>query len=186
VAYGVFLGILTVKALQVVSLLQRGGFVADRIIVESGTQEIGRPVEAKLVADYILTLSHPEEGDILSHLKLQKLLYYCQGFHLALYKQPLFIDRIFHWEHGPVVETVYHAFKEHGGGALPVPSNVDFSALTRMQRETISEVYEVYGQFSAWKLRQMTHEEEPWLKTPDRQEISIELLTTFFQSRLHA
>jgi len=34
------------------------------------------------------------ESDFISNLKLQKLLYYAQGIHLALYGKPLFNDPI--------------------------------------------------------------------------------------------
>jgi uncharacterized phage-associated protein len=30
-------------------------------------------------------------------------------------------------------------------------------------RTLLDEVYKVYGQYSAWKLRNLTHEEPPWL-----------------------
>lgn len=35
------------------------------------------------------------------------------------------------------------------------------------QKETIEEVYELMGQYSAWKLREKTHNETPWLETYD-------------------
>ncbi|WP_273039158.1 Panacea domain-containing protein [Iningainema tapete] len=37
-----------------------------------------------------------------------------------------------------------------------------FQADDERTRELLDEVYRVYGQFSAWKLRNMTHDEEPW------------------------
>ena len=36
------------------------------------------------VAEYLLSLSDPDAGDFISHLKLQKLLYYTQGFYLGV------------------------------------------------------------------------------------------------------
>ena len=54
------------------------------------------------IARYILTLSTPEVGDIISNLKLQKLLYYVQGFHLAIENEPLFMEDIQAWQYGPV------------------------------------------------------------------------------------
>ena len=49
-------------------------------------------ITANLIAKYILCLSDPKVGDVISNLKLQKLLYYAQGFHLAIYGKPLFIE----------------------------------------------------------------------------------------------
>jgi uncharacterized phage-associated protein len=57
-------------------------------------------------ARYLLTLDVREEGDATSNLKLQKLLYYAQGLHLALYNEPLSKGRIEAWKHGPVVPSV--------------------------------------------------------------------------------
>jgi len=46
------------------------------------------------VAKYFLSLTDEEAGDFFSNLKLQKLVYYAQGFHLALFDRPLFADNI--------------------------------------------------------------------------------------------
>ena len=97
----------------------------------------------------------------MSHLKLQKLCYYAQGFHLAITGYPLFADRIEAWQHGPVVPALWHKYKKYGDGPIP-KVEVDFDKFLSATREILDEVYEVYGQFSAWKLRNMTHDETPW------------------------
>ena len=56
------------------------------------------------VANYFLSI--PEYED-LTNLKLQKLVYYAQGIHLAIYGKPLFNEAIKAWEHGPVVPELY-------------------------------------------------------------------------------
>ena len=114
------------------------------------------------VAKYFLAQSDEESGDLISNLKVQKLVYYAQGFHLALYGEPLFLEPIEAWVHGPVVPELYHSFKDYGSNSIPIPTDIDFSAYDAQTRELLDEVYCVYGQFSAWKLRNMTHEEDPW------------------------
>ncbi|MCP3680124.1 MAG: DUF4065 domain-containing protein [Gammaproteobacteria bacterium] len=79
------------------------------------------------IAKYILSKSQPEDGDIISNLKLQKMLYYSQGFHLAIHKKPLFSDEISHWNHGPVVPTVYAIYQKYAASALPIPDDFDVS-----------------------------------------------------------
>ena len=54
-------------------------------------------LSAQDIADYLLAFVNRDEGELLSNLKLQKLLYYAQGFYLALYDKPLFEDRIEAW-----------------------------------------------------------------------------------------
>jgi uncharacterized phage-associated protein len=115
------------------------------------------------VANYFLLLaSDDESGELISNLKLQKLVYYAQGFHLAAYDKPLFNERIEAWTHGPVVPELYRAYKAYGDGAIPPPIDFDVNKIDDTSRQLLDEVYNVYGQFSAWKLRNMTHMEPPW------------------------
>ena len=114
------------------------------------------------VAKYFLSLVDEDAGDLISNLKLQKLVYYAQGFHLALYGEPLFGEAIEAWTHGPVIPDLYRAYDEFGTNAIPRPTNMDFGIYDGQTRELLDEVYQVYGQFSAWKLRNMTHDDPPW------------------------
>ncbi|NIM15131.1 MAG: DUF4065 domain-containing protein [Candidatus Aminicenantes bacterium] len=141
-------------------------------------------IKSKQVAEYLLGLSEPEYGDIISNLKLQKLVYYAQGFHLAIYDNPLFDEPIVKWEHGPVVESLYHEYKKYGPNAIPVPGFVDTSIFSDEQKELLNEVFEVYGQFSAWKLRCMSHEEPPWKQAPLKGVIDLELMKKYFKTQL--
>jgi len=115
------------------------------------------------VAKYFLALTDEDAGDLISNLKLQKLVYYAQGFHLALFNEPLFNEPIEAWTHGPVVPELYHEYKHLGSGSIPSPEDIDFSIYTKDIRDLLDEVYSVFGQFSAWKLRNMTHQEPPWI-----------------------
>jgi len=117
------------------------------------------------VAKYFLTLNDEEVGELISNLKLQKLVYYAQGFHLAIMDEPLFADTIEAWAHGPVVPSLYHEYKGYGSQAIPAPVTFDADIMTEETRELLDEVYNVFGQFSAWKLRNMTHEEPPWIES---------------------
>lgn len=112
------------------------------------------------VAEYFLLLEG--DGGEISNLKLQKLVYYAQGFSLALLGEPLFDEPIEAWMHGPVVPGLYHRFNKYGSNPIPPSSEFDVSVLSRDQKRLIEEVFDVYGQYSAWKLRQLTHEEDPW------------------------
>ncbi|MGS0941071.1 Panacea domain-containing protein [Pseudomonas luteola] len=114
------------------------------------------------VAKYFLTKSNEEIGDVISNLKLQKLVYYAQGFSLALLREPLFDEPIEAWQHGPVVPQLYRAYRDHGASGIPCPQDFDQSSLTPEQTRLLDEIYDVYGQYSAWKLRQLTHAESPW------------------------
>lgn len=144
-------------------------------------------LSAQRVAEYFLARVEEEEGDLISNLKLQKLLYYAQGFHLALYDTPLFPEPIEAWNHGPVVPEVYHRYKEFASRALPRPDGFDAAKYSDDITGFLEEVYSVYGQFSAWKLRQMTHEEPPWMEAfAFRGVISHDSMNKFFKTQLVA
>ncbi|MGB3300173.1 MAG: type II toxin-antitoxin system antitoxin SocA domain-containing protein [Phormidesmis sp.] len=143
-------------------------------------------VQAVDVAKYFLCQCDYESGDLISNLKLQKLLYYAQGFHLALSGSPLFPEPIEAWKHGPVVPEVYQTFKSYGSNSIPTPDDFDFSVLSQETSELLDDVYAVYGQFSAWKLRDMTHDELPWTETASGQTISLNLMKTYFQTQVVA
>ncbi|MEM7794378.1 MAG: type II toxin-antitoxin system antitoxin SocA domain-containing protein [Cyanobacteria bacterium P01_C01_bin.118] len=137
------------------------------------------------IANYFLCQTDEDAGDLISNLKLQKLLYYAQGFHLAVYGSKLFREDIKAWEHGPVVPEAYHQFKIYGFSAIPVPEEMDFSTFSSQElSELLDEVYAVYGQFSAWKLRNMTHEEAPWKDTPLNEVITPQKLQAYFKTQL--
>lgn len=139
---------------------------------------------ARDVAEYILRLAYAEdEPELVSHLKLQKLVYYAQGFHLAIYNQPLFSEQIEAWPHGPVCPELYHVYKRYD--ADPIEPDLDYEPnLSPEEEELIAEVYQVYGQYSAWRLREMTHEEPPWRKTPQEEIISHKAMAEFFKTQL--
>ena len=138
------------------------------------------------VAECFLYLDDTNEGDGISNLKLQKLAYYAQGFYSAIFGKPLFNNGISAWSHGPVVSDLYHNYKQYGSNRIPVPSNFDVSSLNNEEFELLEEVFEVFGQYSAWKLRNMTHEESPWLNHEvNAGAIPLTEITEYFKTRLN-
>lgn len=127
-----------------------------------------RRATAREVARYFLANQDEEAGELISNLKLQKLIYYAQGFHLAVFGQPLFGDKIKAWAHGPVVPDVWHTYKNTGWGAIGKPDNFELEKYSKDTRDLLDEVNRVYGQYSATKLRDMTHEEPPWKEAWER------------------
>ena len=130
-------------------------------ITGNATSERCSMITAIEVARYFLSLTDEDAGELISNLKLHKLLYYAQGFHLAIYDEPLFSEPIEAWAHGPVVVDVYHQYKEYGSNSIP-PEEVDFDMFNEELAEFLNEIYSTFGQYSAWKLREMTHNEPPW------------------------
>lgn len=134
-------------------------------------------VSALTVAKYFLSLADEEAGDLMSNLKLQKLLYYAQGCWVAVNgaEKPLFRDKVYAWKHGPVVKIVYNHYSKFKGNALPVEARPE---LRRDIVAFLNEVYRVFGRFSGWQLREMTHRETPWIKNykPNVNDVEIPLI----------
>jgi uncharacterized phage-associated protein len=136
---------------------------------------------ARDIAEYFLANVDEEAGDNISNLKLQKLLYYAQGLHVAMHDgDPLFSEPIVAWDHGPVVESVYFLYRKYGWQGIDPPADFDISAYPPEIRELLDIVYQVYGQFSAKRLELMTHDEPPWKNTSRNAEITPESLREFF------
>ena len=67
-------------------------------------------LDINLAADYIsLTLIESEQPPTL--LKVHKLLYYVQAWHLALTSTPLLNEKFQAWVHGPVSPALYDRYK---------------------------------------------------------------------------
>jgi uncharacterized phage-associated protein len=118
--------------------------------------------EPRKVADFLLAESR-ERGEVLTNLKLQKLLYYAQAWHLALHGKPLFRENFRAWVHGPVLLSQYHRFKEYRW--QPILEEVERpNDLGDDLESHFDEVLEVFGSETAVALEMMTHREAPWLE----------------------
>lgn len=125
-----------------------------------------------------------ECGEHITNLRLQKLLYYAQGIHLALRDAPLFPEPILAWVHGPAVAEVYRHYRPYGAYSLPDPPGEEM--IDPATLATIGEMFEVYGQYSAWGLRNLTREEDPWRDTAIGEEIAHGVIRTYFLAHLVA
>ncbi len=114
------------------------------------------------VANYFLVLVDRESGDSITQLKLQKLVYFAQGISLALFNKPLFNEPIEAWEHGPVARVLRKTFGAFEKNAIPAPGEIDFDIYSQQEKELIYKVYSVYGEHTAYYLRQLTHEHPIW------------------------
>lgn len=91
----------------------------------------------------------------LGTLKLHKLLYYCQGHHLATFGEPLFSETVSAFDNGPVVGQLWYA--ERYSESAEVGSHQDEAALN-----TVGYVLSRYGALSGRDLIHLTHNESPW------------------------
>ncbi len=120
------------------------------------------------VSRFFIGLSN-ETGSFISNLKLQKLLYYAQAWHLARFGKRLFEGEFQAWVHGPVLPESYREFKEFGWKPILLDVNESyhqefFQKLTKDQSEILEEVIDEYFGETGFELERMTHLEMPWQK----------------------
>jgi uncharacterized phage-associated protein len=88
---------------------------------------------------------------------------------LAINKgESLFSENIVAWEHGPVVVEVYQKYSDDAYN-LPL-SEQDIDDATNIGKEDqdlLEQVFQIFGQYSAWALRNKTHSETPWLEATE-------------------
>ena len=131
----------------------------------------------------------------ITHLKLQKLLYYAQGISLALYEKPLFNDEIEAWQHGPVVKNVYSEYSSFGRNPIQIKIDEnDEKMITELEENSetnniLNTTYNNFAIYTAWQLREMTHEDgTPWDITQKEKgfgvEIEQDLIKSYFKKEI--
>lgn len=126
------------------------------------------------IANYFTCTLDREAGDSITHLKLQKLLYYAQSWSLVTLKKSLFEEDFQAWAHGPVSPTIWETYKDYGFESIPIcecehnlPEEVTL---------LLEDIKQVYGEKSAKYLEELTHSELPWKQT--RGGLSLEQKST--------
>ncbi|MFL4475546.1 Panacea domain-containing protein [Paeniglutamicibacter sp. MACA_103] len=99
-------------------------------------------------------------------LKLQKLLYYCNAWNLALRGRPMFPDQIEAWKHGPVISSIYTMHRKET--SVDSWEAGDATRVSMPDQDLATAVINLYGARSGWALRNLTHKEDPWMAAWDR------------------
>lgn len=120
-------------------------------------------VSADDIAKYFLYRGEKDE-DLFTNLKLQKIVYYAQGIHLALFGNLIFKEDIEAWNYGPVIPELYSKYKKFGSNGIPSNSTFDPQSLNAKLRKFLDEIYTAFGQFSAYGLTNLTHTDSCWKK----------------------
>lgn len=132
------------------------------------------PHPSKAIANWFLSRGVP-----LTPMKLQKLVYFAHGWHLAIKEQRLIDEAIEAWRWGPVVPSLYHEFKRFGSGNIQTLATSGWRLegtepawnVPEVPEEDVptlgllKEVWDVYGHYSGVQLSAMTHlPDSPWTK----------------------
>lgn len=120
------------------------------------------------VCDYVIKKTNADEAMPLNNLKLQKLLYYIQAWHLAFYREKFFDGSFQAWVHGPVNREIYDRFNptKYLYSDLSGKDIKDEDFLKRIDpedQEHIDNVLDTYLKYTGAQLETLTHKELPWI-----------------------
>jgi uncharacterized phage-associated protein len=126
----------------------------------------------------------------MTAMKLEKLVYYSQAWHLARHRVTLFDDPIEAWREGPVIPALFQ--KHRGQYEVAAWSKGHPEALSEIECESVNWVAREYGRFSATQLSRMTHGELPWRmargplpeSAPSNERINPEIMRNFYARQI--
>lgn len=143
------------------------------------------------VVNYSQNMGYP-----VSNLKLQKVLYFIDGFYMQKNNTPFFKENIEAWPYGPVVVEVYNMFQNYGSNFIPKTSSYfefdnhklydkEYSdnIFKKDDYEFITKIVERLKCYSAFQLVDITHRQTPWkeaIKKGNRTIISKVSIQNYF------
>jgi len=137
--------------------------------------------KAAQMASYFLM----RRGGKMAHLKLMKLLYLADRESMRLFAWPISGDRMVAMPHGPVLSMILDYMDGNieslkGGWASLISAKennevslrsevslADFDELSESDIEVLDSVWQRFGKWSRWRLRDYTHENCPEWTDPD-------------------
>lgn len=135
--------------------------------------------KAQNIATYIIQYA-TNKGKNITNLKLQKVLYYVQGYFLKEYEKPAFNDEIKNWTYGPVVPSVYYNYCSYGSEPLKENDNETFGFLSNDHKKLLNNVINSCLDIPSFKLVEQTHSEAPWKNSSWSGLISRESILKYF------
>lgn len=135
--------------------------------------------DVKEVARYIITYFSKIRMPV-THLKLQKLLYFAWVDFYKERKRYLFEEEMSAWRLGPVSLSVYAEYCAYG--AMPIDREYKETQISLIDQQTIDKTLERLKVFSPYDLVELTHKKNtPWSKVYDegrglRDSIPFELI----------
>lgn len=110
-----------------------------------------------------------KEGQFVTQMKVQKMVFFAHGYHLAIYNKPLINENFEAWKYGPVVKSIYDDLKFYGSGLITDCDHFQSLdpkrsyELTYSAKDSIDYTWEMMKNFTASALSNWTHQVgSPW------------------------
>jgi len=130
-----------------------------------------QPIPAVAVANYFVTKAF-EDSVPITLLQVVKLTYLAHGWHLGhTHGKGLILEQVQAWKYGPVIPSVYVAFRENGDSPIKELAKSwsinGFQTLkvpkTDSRTTLLDNVWKAYGKYSGPQLSELTHQHgTPW------------------------
>ena len=120
------------------------------------------PYSVNDVARYVVDKCFMD-GNPVSNLQLQKILYFLQLFFIEMYGTLMFPEEFEAWPYGPVMPSVYRRFSRFGGAPIEM-SFKDADAFLKGQHKDVLDIaIKVLSSKSPWDLVRVSHADgSPW------------------------
>lgn len=138
------------------------------------------------VALYFLFRNGQESNIEITHLKLQKLVYYAQAWSMAINHRPLFQTDLEAWLHGPVSRELYLEYRDYGYRVISPVDNIGFN-INPDDLDVLEGVWDLYSEFDGKYLEALTHKEQPWIDAWEQgmnQVIDLQVMEQFYGEML--
>lgn len=127
-----------------------------------------------------------DAGVPITNLKLQKILYYVQGYSFRQLNSEAFSDPVYRWPYGPVVPSVYFAYNINRANEICELDDLSIDSLKTLRaydgiKNLVDAIDDACKGKSAAELVNMTHHESPWMEAADSKEISKSSIRAFFK-----
>lgn len=116
-----------------------------------------------------------EQERWLTNMQLQKLVFIANGYHLAIYDEPLYYHNSHAWQWGPVIPKLYKSLQKYGSSIVDDYLEAgDIVPEDSKEAKIIKAVFDNYGQYTGGQLSVLTHQEStPWSKAWEEKQFSI-------------
>lgn len=142
------------------------------------------------VANYFLSQYRYDERWNITNYKLQSLVYYAQGWSLALRNKAMFHNKLEAWDYGVVCPDLYRVYGKYNFREVIPQSKEESLLFNDDDRDLLIAVWSKYGSLDTDRLRFMAANELPWknawsnMKKGKGRIITNEELQFYFQSLL--
>ncbi|MCL1944380.1 MAG: DUF4065 domain-containing protein [Firmicutes bacterium] len=155
------------------------------MIAKKGKKEMGTPIKVEIVAQWFVNRAildvQDGKGEYISLLKLQKLLYYSQGCYGVIQGKKLFDTEFVHQRSGPTIQKITDKYIRFAINGINLwQDDIDIE-MDKPDIHFLQNIYLLFGQYSTWRLSEMTVNELPWSTTKQDEKITFESMVKYFK-----